>query len=147
MSTGLVDTNVLLRHILRDHPDFSPRATAFVGRVERGEEIATLADTVVFETVFVLQSFNKLPRAVIRDAVLPIILLPGMILGGKQLYRRVFDWYVEHRRLSFADCYHAALVERQGLPAVISFDRGYDRLSEIRRIEPGELAAANGQRA
>ena len=147
MSIGLIDTNVLLRHILRDHPDHAPRATAFVGRVERGEVVATLADTVVFETVFVLESFYKLPRAVIRDGVLPIVLLPGMILGGKQIYRRVFDWYVEHRRLSFADCYHAALVERGGLPAIISFDQDYDRLPEIRRIEPGEPATANGQHA
>jgi predicted nucleic acid-binding protein len=70
-----------------------------------------------------------------------------MILPGKQIYPRVFEWYVEHRRLSFADCYHAALVERQGLPALISFDQDFDRLPTIRRIEPDEPAAANGQRA
>ncbi len=92
-----------------------------------------------------MESFNKLPRAVIRDGVLPIVLLPGMVLSGKQIYRRVFNWYAEHRRLSFADCYHAALVERQGLPAIISFDRDYDRLTEIRRIEPDE-PPADGQR-
>jgi predicted nucleic acid-binding protein len=147
VSIGLVDTNVLLRHILGDHPDHSPRAKAFVTRLERGELVATLADTVVFETVFVLESFNKLPRAVIRDGVLPIVLLPGIVLAGKQIYRRVFDWYVDHRRLTFADCYHAALVERQGLPAIISFDQDYDRLPEVRRIEPDEPAATNGQRA
>lgn len=147
MSIGLVDTNLLTRHLLDDHPDHSPRATAFVSKVERGEVVATLADTVVFETVYVLERVYKLPRAVIRDGVLPLILLPGMNLGGKQIYRRVFGWYAEHRHLSFADCYHAALVERQRMPAIISFDQGYDRLPDIRRIEPDGPVAANGQHA
>jgi len=146
VSIGLIDTNVLTRHILDDHPDHSPRAAAFIERIERGEVVATLADTVVFETVFELERLNKLPRTVIRDGLLPIILLPGMILSGKQIYRRVFDWYVQHKGLSFADCYLAALVERQGLPAIISFDKGYDRLAEVSRIEPDEPADANGQR-
>src|SRR5215218_2834601 len=56
VSIGPVDTNVLLRHILGDHPGHSPRAKAFVTRLERGELVATLADTVVFKTVFVLES-------------------------------------------------------------------------------------------
>ena len=135
MALVLMDTNIILRHLLDDHPQHSPRATAFLLRVERGELQVRTTDTVVFETVFTLQRHYHQPRVAIRAAVLPIIELPGIVLPGKRRYRRVFDLYVD-LNLSFADAYHAVLVESLKLDAVLSFDRGFDRVPGITCIEP-----------
>jgi uncharacterized protein len=135
MSLPLVDTNVFLRHIVGDHPDQSPRATAFFERIERGEVRVRVADTVIFETVFTLQKFYRIARPDIRDALLALIDLPGVMLPGKQRLRRAFDYYVTYN-LAFADAYHAVLVESLKLPEVVSFDRGYDRIPGLRRVEP-----------
>ncbi len=131
----LVDTNVFLRHLRQDHPDFSPRATAYFERIERGEIRVRTADTVVFETVFTLQSLYKQPKAAIRDAFLPLLELPGIVLPGNRRLRRVFSYYVDYN-LSFADAYHAVLIESQGLQGIVSFDRGYDRIPGMKREEP-----------
>lgn len=131
-----LDTNVLLRHILRNHPEHSPRARAFLERVAQGEVATRTADTVVFETVFTLEKLYRTLRTDIRDAVLPIIELPGIELPDKASFRVVFDLYVRHRSLSFADCYHAVLARQLGLEKILSFDRGFDRLPDIHRIEP-----------
>jgi uncharacterized protein len=135
MALLFLDTNILLRHLLDDHPDHSPRATAFLARVERGEVRVRSSDTVLFETVFTLQRHYRQPKAAIRDALLPLIELPGIVLPGKRRYRKVFDLYVD-LNLPFADAYHAMLVEHLELDGILSFDREFDRVPGITRDEP-----------
>lgn len=73
----------------------------------------------------------------LRNAtLLDLLQLSGLVLSGKRAYRRVFDLWVAQPRLSFADCYHAALVERLQLPAIITFDQDFDRVAGITRREP-----------
>ena len=135
MALPFLDTNILLRHLTQDHPAHSRRATAYLARIERGELQVRTADTVIFETVFTLQRFYRQPREAIRDALLPLLELPGIVLPGKRRFRRVFDLYIE-RNLSFADAYHAVLMEHLKLTEIATFDRGFDRAPGIRRIEP-----------
>lgn len=130
-----LDTNIFLRHLRGDHPEHSPRATAFLARIERGELKAHTADTVVFETVFTLERVYKQPRKAIRDAFLPLLELPGIVLPGKRRFRKVFDLYVDHN-LPFADAYHVVLMERLKTSEIVSFDRDFDRIPGVRRIEP-----------
>jgi predicted nucleic acid-binding protein len=131
-----LDTNVLLRHIAADEPTHRVLATALIRRVERGELTVRTADTVVFETVFSLQTFYQIQRPVIRDAVLPIIELPGIKLPGKASYRYAFDLYVNRQGLSFGDCFHLALMRRLKLTEMITFDRKLGRVPGITRVEP-----------
>ncbi|HXF64570.1 MAG TPA: PIN domain-containing protein [Caldilineaceae bacterium] len=126
---------LFLRRLLADEPDHSARATAYLARIERGEFKAHLAVTVVFETVYTLQRFYQQPKAAIRDALLPLLELPGIILPGKDTLRTAFELYVD-LDLPFADAYHAALMKHQGLRELVSFDRDFDRIPGINRIEP-----------
>src|SRR3954467_6047983 len=135
MATVFLDTNVLLRHLLQDHPEHSPKATAFLQRIERGDVQARISDVVVMELVFTLQRSYKQPKAQIRDVLLALLDLPGLELPGKRRYRKVFDLYVD-LNISFADAYHAVLMQQVGIAEVTSFGRGFDRVSEIPRSEP-----------
>ena len=91
MSGCFLDTNVILRHLAGDHPEQSPRATAFLARIENGEIEARISDVVVFEIVYTLQRSYRIPKAQIRDTLLPLLELPGIILPGKRKLRPVFD--------------------------------------------------------
>jgi uncharacterized protein len=140
-----LDTNIFLRHLRGDHPDFSPRATALLQRIEQGSLKVRTADTVIFETVFTLERVYKQYKEAIRNAFLPLIELPGIILPGKRRVRRVFAYYIE-KNISFADAYHAVLTESFGLEQIVSFDRDFNRISSITRVEPdseGMLVQAN----
>ncbi len=132
----LLDTNPILRHVLDDHTDHSPRAHALFAQIEAGEERLALTDTVIFEAAFTLERFYKVPRATIRTVLLDVLQLPGLVLSGKRAYRQVFDLWVAQHRLSFADCYHAVLVQRRHLPAIITFDQDFDRVPGLNRREP-----------
>jgi predicted nucleic acid-binding protein len=135
MALPFLDTNIFVRHLTQDHPDQSPRATAYLGRIERGELQVRTFDTIVFETVYVLQHSYQQPKAAIRDALLPLLELPGIVLPGKRRFRRVFDYYVD-RNISFADAYHVVLMERLKMSEAVSFDREFDRIQGITRVEP-----------
>ncbi len=135
MAPAFLDTNILLRHLLQDDPQQSPRATAFLLRVENGEVEVQLADTVVFEIVFTLQRQYKKSRAGICTNLLPLLELPGVVLPGKRKFRKVFALYVE-RNLPFADAYHAVLMEQLHLEEIVSFDTDFGKIPGIRRQEP-----------
>jgi predicted nucleic acid-binding protein len=132
---AFIDTNVLLRHLLADHPEHSPRASALMLRIQRGDVHVTMSDTVVFETVFNLERQLRIPKDAIRDALLPIIDWPSVSLPRKERVRRAFDIYVAHN-MPFADAYHAAITETLDPPDILSFDRHYRRVATITRIEP-----------
>lgn len=135
MAPPFLDANIILRHLLGDHPEHSSRATAYLKRVEQGEIQVRTADTVIFEVVFTLQRQYHQPKAKIREAILPLIELPGIILPGKRRFRKVFDLYVD-LNLSFADAYHAVLMQQGRLNQIVTFDKGFDHVPEIERVEP-----------
>lgn len=135
MSLPFLDTNVFLRHLLGDHPDHSPRASAYISRIERGELSAHTADTVIFEVVFTLERGYKQPKALIRTVLLALLDLPGIVLPAKDRLRQTFDLYV-NLNISFADAYHAVLMQERGLDEIVSFDPHFNRVPGLKRTEP-----------
>ena len=135
MSEPFLDTNVLVRHLTGDHPTHSPRATAYLHRVEQGEQRVRLNDIVIFETVYLLERTYRQPKAAIAAALLPLLDLPAIVLPGKRKFRSVFDLYVT-LNLPFADAYAAVIMRQIGLSEIISFDRDFDRVPDISRKEP-----------
>jgi predicted nucleic acid-binding protein len=135
MAPAFLDSNVLLRHLLGDHADQSPRATVLLAGVERGEIEVHTCDTVVFEVVFTLERTYRQSKRAIADALLPLLEMRKVNLPGKRRYRLAFDLYVQHN-LPFADAYHAAVMESLGIDEVISFDRHFDRIPGLTRTEP-----------
>jgi predicted nucleic acid-binding protein len=132
-----LDANVFIRHITGDHPTFSPRATALLRRVELKLEQVELSPVVIAEVVFTLQSprLYGMPRTLIRDALLPLIQLPAVRTPHKRLYPRIFDLYTS-LNIDYEDAYEAALTERSSSKEIYSFDRDFDRVRTITRIEP-----------
>jgi uncharacterized protein len=135
MAEPFIDTNIFLRHLLGDHPIHSPKATAYLRRIEAGEIEAHTADTVVFEVVFTLQRQYRQPKTKIREVLQPLLEMPGIILSGKRRFRKVFDLYVD-LNISFADAYHAVVMEQLKVNKVVSFDTDFDRIPGLTRIEP-----------
>ena len=135
MTDAFLDTNVLLRHLTQDEPHQSPRATALLARIERDELSVRIADTIVFETVFTLERVYRASKSAIREQLGALLSLPGIELPAKSRLARVFDTYAG-LNISFADAYHAVLAESLGLSEIYSWDRDFDRVAWLRRLEP-----------
>jgi len=141
MPLRFLDTNILLRYLTRDDERKARVALALLQRIERGEERVITTQAVIFETVFTLQRFYKVPRAEIRELVLPIVLLRGMQIPNKPLYEQAFDLYVT-QNISLPDAWNGVFMRARGLTEIYSWDTDFDEMAWLTRIEPGEESDA-----
>ena len=133
---AFVDTNVLVRHLTGDPPGQAAAATAFL----RGAEQLYLADLVLAEVVYVLESFYKVKREVVAELARAVLAFPPIVVVDEPLLLRAVEVY-EVERLDFAEAYLIACAEVSGVNAIASFDRSVDRVGTVTRIEPGSGAA------
>lgn len=141
MPLRFLDTNILLRYLTRDDERKAKAALHLLQRIERGEERVITTQAVIFETVFTLQRFYKVPRAEIRDLVLPIVMLRGVQISNKPLYAQAFDLYVA-QNISLPDAWNGVFMRARGLTEIYSWDTDFDAMAWLTRIEPGEEADA-----
>ncbi len=128
---AFVDTNILVRHLTGDPPDMARRATEFL---DRANELL-LADLVLAETIYVLESFYKAPRAQVADAMRSLIAMETIVTVDPALLLRAIEVF-ETDRIDFAEAYLVANAESSGVHTIVSFDKSIDRVTTIQRIEP-----------
>jgi predicted nucleic acid-binding protein len=134
----LIDTNVLVRYFTRDQPELAERASLVIDEIEPGSRAVTLTEAVIIETVNVLVSrqLYGVPRPRIREMMAAILLLPGMVLADTPLYTRALEVFVAYEALSFVDCLLVAYAELEDEPTIITFDRGFRRVTSIAIEQP-----------
>lgn len=128
---AFLDTNILVRHLTGEPSEMAQRATAFLAS---GHELF-LADVVVAELVYVLESFYEVPRREVADLARSVAGLDGVTVDDQRILGRALDVY-EHDRLDFAEAYFVARAESSGVAALASFDRSIDRVNTVDRVEP-----------
>ena len=136
-----IDTNIILRYLLKDDPDKAARAYSLLQEVEQGNRTVATIEAVIAEVVYVLASKKTyhIPRDVIAQRLLPIILLKGLKIGckatEKQMYADALNYYAT-TKLDFADAVILAHMKHEGVTTILSFDTDFDDFPEITRKEP-----------
>jgi predicted nucleic acid-binding protein len=130
--TAFVDTNVLIRHLTGDPPELAARATRYLAATDE----LLLPDLILAEVAYVLESFYETPRAQVATTLRAVLAFPAVRVLDADLLQRAVEVYDIHG-LDFADAYLVASAERTGIGVIASFDRSIDRVSTIRREEPG----------
>ena len=129
--SSFVDANVLVRHLVGDPPEMAGRATAFLG----SEKNLYLADLIVAETVYVLESFYEIDRSRICGAIRSLPTMESVRVIDVPLLLRTVALY-EDEQLDFADAYLVACAETTWIGRVASFDKAISRISTVATIEP-----------
>ncbi|MBQ9017301.1 PIN domain-containing protein [Candidatus Saccharibacteria bacterium] len=127
----MLDTCVVLRMILRDVPEQAKRAVKILSR--KGKRFY-ISEMVIYEAAYVMEKRMEMPREYIVDS-LKDFLSGENICNGVGIFSGVFQMYLEHPKLSFADCYLAVQAGSQGTTPLWTFDR---KLAG--QTEEGELA-------
>jgi predicted nucleic-acid-binding protein len=129
--SAFVDTNVLVRHLVGDPPAMAARATAYL----QAETELLVADLVIAETIYVLESFYEVDRQAIATSMRSLLALNAVVVVDAALLLRSIEIY-EHDRLDFAEAYLVASAESSGVNSVASFDQSIDRVGTVQRVEP-----------
>src|SRR5258708_2913007 len=103
----LVDTNLIVRHLVQDHARHAKAAGKLFDACDRGELTLVVLPAVVAECVFVLESFYKQPRTAVARVMSGLISSPGIELADLAVHLDALDRYSKSK-LHFVDCTIAA---------------------------------------
>ena len=139
MTTPFIDTAVLMYASGAEHPLRAPCRRVMLA-IGSGELAAVTSVEVVQELLhrFIAIRRVEIGRQLASDAmdtfapVLPI---------SHALMRRVPDLALRYPSLSARDLVHVATCVHEGITEIVSPDRAFDQVAEIRRLDPVELAA------
>ena len=132
-----LDANVILRYLTRDDPKKAENCYELFQKVKRGEIELTTCEAVIAEVVYVLSSHSlyNLPRDEVCSLLLPIINLYGLKIPQKRLYIRALDIYAS-KNIDFEDALSFVHMEKRQIKEIYSYDSDFDKLEELRRLEP-----------
>lgn len=131
-----IDANVFVRYLTSDDPDKAKRCLDLFQRVKQNEITITTSESVIAEVVYVLSSkIYGLSRGDIVARLRPLLTLPNLKLFSRSLFLRALELY-GHHNVDFEDCLTAAHMERQKITEIYSYDKDFDQLPSLKRIEP-----------
>ena len=134
LAMTLVDSNVFMYAAGREHP-LKTRATRFLEQVARGS-VDAVTDAEVLQEI--LHRYRALGRWVEGRIVYDTarIVFPEALPVTADVMDRARGLLNEYSVLMARDAVHAAVVQVHGLNSICSFDRDFDKVSGLRRIEP-----------
>ena len=130
---SLVDTNVLLRFLTSDESEKHKGMYEFFDSLERGEIRVELKLIVLFQVIFVLKSFYKVPKEEITNGMIDLLGYKGISIKEKKVVRRTLELWRDNN-LDIVDCYLIACLEGDTQNLLYSYDHDFDRFG-ISRTE------------
>lgn len=131
----VIDANILLRFLTNDIPEQAERCAQLLKRAEENREQVLLPDLVLADVVWTLEKFYRQPKARIRDLMTAIVNLRGLRLSSKKVARQALRLYAQEN-LDWTDAFVAAQTLSRGQPEIYSFDRDFDKVPGVVRLEP-----------
>ncbi len=130
----LLDTNVLIRFLTHDKETKYKKLYAFFESLELGEMRIELKLIVLFQVIFVLNSFYRVPKEQIVDGLMHLLKYKGITIKEKKIVQQALELWREEN-VEIVDCYILACLEKDTQNILYSYDRDFDKF-EINRKEP-----------
>jgi len=130
-----IDTNLFIRYFTRDDEEKAEDVLKLLKRVEKNEEKVITSPLVIFELVFTLGNYYKVPRMEIKELLHPIFNLRGLRLDSRDVFESALELYSQ-TRISFADAFNACFMRKREIKEIYSFDEDFDQVEGIKRVVP-----------
>ena len=130
-----VDTNIFLRYLTKDDPVQFPRCRTLFKKAQEGEVLLVTSTLVIAEMIWTLTSFFQIPKDQIIEKVSIIIGSEAVQISDKDLLAEALVLYAR-KNIDFIDAYHAVLMKKLQVPEIYSYDRDFDRIAGLKRLEP-----------
>lgn len=136
MKRSFVDTNLFIRYLTNDDPAKADRVEKLLDQAAGGSVTLVTTEMVIAEIVWVLESYYGLTNVAIAPLVRGILATQGLEVINGALIGRAVELY-EGEGIDFVDGYIAAVMEKNGIAELYSFDRKHiSRIRNITRKEP-----------
>lgn len=136
MTACFVDTNLFIRYLTNDDPAKAERVELLLKEAASGKVRLVTTEIVIAEIVWVLESSYGLKSSAVAPLIRAILATSGLEVINASLVAIALDYY-ETKNIDFIDGYIAAVMEKQGITELYSFDRKHiSRIKTISRKEP-----------
>jgi len=130
-----LDTNIFIRFLTDDVPAKADACEKIFKKAVEKEETLFTTDLVIAEIVWVLESFYELPKKEIQDKVEKILNTPNLICPHKDQILSALVLYSE-KNIDYIDACNALTLKEKGIEELYSYDKHYDRIDWLTRLEP-----------
>jgi len=130
-----LDTNIFLRFFLKENESVFKDLERLFNEIISGNIICVSNSIIIAEVIWVLDKFYEWDKGKICENVELILNTPNIrfkersiIIGAVNLYRE--------KNINFIDAYSYFFMRANGINKIYSFDRDFDKLPDIKRLEP-----------
>jgi predicted nucleic-acid-binding protein len=123
-----VDTNVLVRLVVRDDADQVRAAEKFVIKG------AWVSHLVLAETLWVLDSVFDLPREQVVLAIEMLLNHRDLTLQDADVVSAALGHYRTRSSVGFSDCLVLEIARKAGHLPIATFDRDFAKLDDVQRL-------------
>jgi len=136
MKQAWIDANVIVRHLTQDPPDQARQVLDLFRAAHDGIVVLWVDPITIAECVWVLTSIYRLPRGDIARSLADIVAADGIEADDREMLIQALRLYAAHN-VDFADALLAARTSHHRVTDIYSFDRDFDRLPNVVRLDPG----------
>ena len=140
MKKIFIDTNVFIRFLVNDNKKMSQEAMKLFERIEGGKIKAETDLIVITEIVWVLSSFYKIKRQDIFEYISLLLQIKNLIIKNEEIIFEALDLY-RNKSIDFIDAFCASFAMRRKIKLLCSYDKDFDKIDGIKRVEPKELVS------
>ena len=130
-----LDTNIFIRFLTNDIPQKAEACEKIFKKAVEKKETLFTTDLVIAEIIWVLESIYELQKEEVQDKVEKILNTPNLICPHKDLILSALAIYSE-KRIDYIDAYNALILREKGIEELYSYDKDYDRIDWLTRLEP-----------
>jgi len=124
--TAFLDTNVILRFLTADRSLKYRDLYDFFKAIEEGHRQVELKLIVLFQVLFVLKSYYKVPKPLICDNIFALLSFKGLRISEKRIVIRMIELW-RSKNTDIVDCYLIACLEFKPGDSLYNYDNGLDR--------------------
>lgn len=137
MKPKFVDANIFIRFITKDDPVKAEKCFRLFQEAEKRKVLLVTTKSILAEVVHILSSkvLYALSPKKIKELLEPVVTLKGWQIKWKKEFLLALEIYAE-KNIDFEDALAAAAMKAQNIETIYSYDRHFDRLNWVKRIEP-----------
>lgn len=133
----LVDTNVFIRYLTKDDLKKARASLNLLKKAEAGKIDLYTSESIISEIVYVLESTKlyNLGKKEIALRLFPLLNIGKLKIPYKKTIVIALEIYA-NSVLNFEDALLVAHAVRLSSREIYSYDRGFDKIVDIKRLEP-----------
>ena len=135
MKKVFIDTNILLRYLTKDDPVQYPRCRTLFKKAQNGEMLLVTSTLVIAELIWTLSSHYQVAKEQIIEKVTIIVGSAAVQIPDKEIIAEALVIYAR-KNVDYIDAYNAVLLKHLNLKAIYSYDKVFDKLETVQRLEP-----------